>query len=202
MIVHTPELDLWRGQVGFLYTWTSLAKVPARAEQLHNILSGKSYQRILEVGCNIGHNLDDLRFTGASLHGVEPCTTAIKKYQTRKVFMGEGFDDLEKQTAFTDYDFFRTVGTAFALPYPTKTFDLVLAAGVLCHISGKDLPEAITEIFRVGKSVLIIDYYSENESTKQFRNTKALWERDFFSYVDKKPVDWGAISRWDPTREM
>jgi len=202
MITSTPELELWRGMVGFEYTWTSLVKVPTRAAFFQEVLAGKTYDKILEVGCNIGHNLDDLKFTGAELYGLDPCMTAIKEYNVTNAFAGVGMEEFTAQIAFTEHEFYRVCGTGFTLPFPTKSFDLVLAAGVLCHISGKDLPEAISELFRVGKSVLVVDYYNSDEIQMAFRQTKALWERDFFSCIDKKPVDWGAVLGFDPTREM
>ena len=212
MITQTPELDLWRGGLGVEYTLSSFAKTPGRETLFREILTDH-YDSILEVGCNVGNNLDDLKFTGAKLYGIDPCFAALKshKLSLRKSLIEYGYQAFVRTNAEMEYlkkleppkhQFNRIQGTGFGLPFENQTFDLVLAAGVLCHISPKDISVAIDELFRVGKQVLIVDYYSVDDQPMKFRYTEALWSRNFYGLVRRQPELAAIVYGFDRTREM
>lgn len=93
--------------------------------------------RILEVGSNIGLQLDLLQKMGFKyLYGIEINEEAIEisKQLTRNIFI--------------------TKGSAFDIPYKDNYFDLVFTSGVLIHIAPQDIKEALKEIYRVSKKYI------------------------------------------------
>lgn len=89
---------------------------------------------ILEVGCNIGNQLDCLHAAGfTQLSGIELQAEAAAHARQR----------------LPEADI--RVGSAFDLPWPDASFDLVYTSGVLIHIAPADLPKAMAEIHRVSR---------------------------------------------------
>ena len=165
-ITTTPELDLWRGDIGFEYTLTNLLRNRSRGDILSCLIQPPYPKSILEVGCNIGNNLRELRFTGAKLVGVDPQQMAL---YTRP---------FEENTFFD-----RIMGTSFYLPFKKNEFDLVLLSNVLCHVAPQDFKWAAQECFRVGQKIMVVDYFSDTEEEMNFRGTRKLWKRDFTSQI-------------------
>jgi pseudaminic acid biosynthesis-associated methylase len=121
--------------------------------------------KVLEVGCNIGLQLRLLEKAnpGLEFHGVEPQAYAIERART-----------LSPNMTFH-------LGTAFALPFPDRSFDLVMTHGVLIHIHPDDLPRALREIERVSRRfVLCHEYYAPDTVEIRYHGqTGLLWKTDF-----------------------
>ncbi len=121
--------------------------------------------RALEVGCNIGLQLQLLRRgnPGLELHGLEPQPYALARAK-----------ELSPEVQFHH-------GNAFALPFPDQSFDLVMTHGVLIHIHPGDLPKAIREIHRVSRRyILCHEYYApETVAIRYHGQDGLLWKTDF-----------------------
>ena len=121
------ELDgLYKKQYGVL-----------RTAMNRKFLSGISKDvKILEVGANIGLQLELLRKMGfTNLLGIE-----VNEYAVEAAKKIHPKIDIIK-------------GSAFDLPFKKNYFDLVLTSGVLIHIAPKDVKKATKEIVRVSADI-------------------------------------------------
>ena len=159
----TPQLALWQSTFGQHYTERNDVERPARIDVWRRILAGVQVERALEVGCNVGWNLRYLRAAGVpSVWGVEPQEYAIARARQ------------------ADPSLTIVPGTAFALPFRDRWFDLAFTSGVLIHISPTDLPRALDELYRVTDRYLaVIEYDHPAEVEISYRgHAGALWKRD------------------------
>jgi pseudaminic acid biosynthesis-associated methylase len=138
-----------------------------------DFLSGIKIGNILEVGCNLCNNLRLLQKHGyRNLYGID-----IQRYAIKRA----------KQ--LTD-DINLVEGSIFDLPFKDNYFDLVFTAGVLIHISPKDISAAMKEIYRVSKKYIWgMEYWSEDYKSVKYRGNKnRLWKGDFAKmYMDLFP---------------
>lgn len=105
--------------------------------------------RILDVGCGKGFLLYD--FTQA-LPGVEVAGLDISEYA-----VAEAKEEVRR---------FLRVGHANALPFPDRSFDLVISITTLHNLQCFDLDRALREIERVGrkhKYIVVESYRNEEE---------------------------------------
>lgn len=159
----TPQLALWRSSFGQHYTDRNDVERPARIATWRRILTGLEVERALEVGCNVGWNLRYLRAAGVpSVWGVEPQPYAIERARR------------------ADPSLTIVPGTAFALPFRDRWFELAFTSGVLIHISPADLPRALDELYRVtARYLVVIEYDHPAEVEVSYRgHDGALWKRD------------------------
>jgi pseudaminic acid biosynthesis-associated methylase len=177
-MMQTNQLALWRSDFGRDYTDRNDREKPERVESWRRLLDGIVPSRILEVGCNVGWNLEYLRRLGASeLFGVEPQPYAVERARTR----GPHFNVV--------------TGTAFELPFRDRWFDLAFTSGVLIHIAPATLGTAMDEIYRVSRRwIVAIEYDHPVEQEINYRGHEAaLWKRDHGAlwqarYPDLAPV--------------
>ena len=161
--VETDQLNLWRSDFGRQYTDRNDVDRPERVGVWKQILDGVNVGNILEVGCNIGWNLEYLRRLGyTDTVGLEPQTYPVERIRERS----------PQQKVH--------IGSAFALPFKDGEFDLVFTSGVLIHINGVDLPRALDEMYRVSRRlILAIEYDNPVEEEVPYRgHNSALWKRD------------------------
>ncbi len=109
----------------------------------------KSRDRILDVGCGKGFLLYDFTqvVPGVEVRGIDISTYAI---------------DTSKQEIRS----FLQVGHANSLPFPDKSFDLVISITTLHNLYCYDLEKALREIERVGKKKYIVIESYRNEEEK------------------------------------
>jgi len=136
------EITWWTGQNGKDYTDSNPVDPLTRVSEFKKLIGDLPIKRILEIGCNRGHNLTAISSVGNyELHGIDPCEYAITKAR-----------EANHKAVFL-------VADAFRIPYPDSYFDLVLTSGVLMHISNDDLSQAVGEIYRVrSEFILTIEY--------------------------------------------
>jgi len=167
----------WKGEFGDAYNERNdmtpeeinklyLKLYGIKRSDLNELLIGSTYTEyvdILEVGCGTGNQLALVAygFPKESLHGIDTNEAAVKIAKER------GFDV--------------QVGSAFDLPYPDNSFDLVFTSGLLIHIDFPDLHDVQSEIVRVSKRfVWGLEYYSFSRAEIQYRNRPAmLWKDDY-----------------------
>jgi pseudaminic acid biosynthesis-associated methylase len=183
----TRQLEMWCGEFGEQYTERNRVDWRTVVPFVRPIVEGLSLDRVLEVGCNRGHNLLALREVlgeGPELIGIEPNPHA------REIARAAGVD--------------ARAADAFGLPFPDGEFDLVFTAGVLIHVSLDDLPRAMREIHRSSRRyVLAAEYFSDVETIIPYRgHHNLLWKRDFLRHYqtlfpDLTLVRQGYSEEWD-----
>jgi len=120
--------------------------------------------RVLEVGANVGCQLEALQHMGFSnLYGIELQPYAVEMAKTRtkniNIIQGSGFD----------------------IPFKDGYFDLVFTSGVLFHISPSDLREVLGEIYRCSaRFIWGLEYWADTVEDIQYRGREGLlWKADY-----------------------
>ena len=173
----TPQMQVWSSDFGKDYTdrtHQSVVEVDAlyvkkfgiSRTSLNTEFLGDLDRsiRILEVGCNMGAQLQCLRKMGfEKLYGIELQQYAVHvaKRKTRDVNIMQG--------------------SIFHIPFRDKYFDLVFTSGVLIHIHPDDLQEALVEVGRSSRKYIWgYEYYSPEHTLIPYRGKKdLLWKADF-----------------------
>lgn len=166
------DRDYWDGDRkvgygGFKYDgrWKSVA------QNLAKIYDLKSGGRVLDVGCGKGFLLHDLAQTvpGLAITGLDISAYAV-------------------ENAKEEVRPFLTVGTAAKLPYPDKSFDLVLSINTLHNLEAPDLITALREIERVGKKhkfICVESFRNEEEKVNLF-----YWQLTCETFASPRAWDW------------
>lgn len=176
-LAETAQTEVWRSEFGREYTDRNTLEIDA-LDALYRKNYGLSRRQInetfltdvpreasfLEVGCNTGNQLLLLQQMGYSnLSGIElqPYALDIARARTRNISLQQG--------------------SALALPYENRSFDVVYTSGVLIHISPEDLPRAMDEIHRCAITYIWgMEYYSPETTEVRYRNRHGLlWKMDF-----------------------
>lgn len=185
------QLKNWAGEFGDEYIkrndfadW----KIELGSKAFDEILNGVDIKSILEVGSNIGLNLSFInKATKGKIknYAIEPNKKAYEMLisNSEKINLEKAWNcDASK------------------IPLEDSSIDLVFTAGVLIHISPKNLGAAMDEIVRVAdKYVLCIEYFSHNpESIKYHGKDNLLFKRDFGAYYldrfpDMKCIKYGFL---------
>jgi pseudaminic acid biosynthesis-associated methylase len=166
----------------------------SRLPAFRSILEGLVLSRILEVGCNRGHNLATVaEIVGPAVEvvGVEPNRHAL----------GLARQAGPQVTAVH--------GHVLNLPFEDDAFDLVFTAGVLIHVALEDLAAALREIHRVSRRyILAIEYFAGEETAIEYWGRwDLLWKRDFLAHYERQFSDlrllrdgyWGPEDGFDRT---
>jgi pseudaminic acid biosynthesis-associated methylase len=190
----TEQLAAWQGEFGNAYTDRNVIDWRVRAPAFKEALDGFAIHRVLEVGCNRGHNLcalAEILAEDAEIFGIEPNAHALAVARTAS----------GKINAIS--------GNVFDLPFKDAYFDLALTVGVLIHISPDQLAKAIQEIARVSRRyILVAEYYSEADTAIEYRGRDdLLWKRDFQKHYQSTVANlklvrngyWGAEEGFDRT---
>jgi len=175
----TPQLAQWTSEFGRSYTDRNTmtademdaafaTQFGLRKSAIYHELVGPGRLptgRALEVGCNIGLQLELLAKANPALelHGVEPQEYARERARARLPRMHFH------------------AGDAFRLPFPDGAFDLVFTHGVLIHIDPEHLPRALAEIARVSaRYVLCHEYYARETVAIRYHGQEGLlWKTNF-----------------------
>ena len=176
-MLHTSQEETWAGEFGKDYTERNTLNI----EQLNDLyLNNYGVTReqmnlefidkldkdikILEVGANSGNQLELLKQMGfKNLYGIELNEYAVELAKKRL----HGINIIQ--------------GSAFDIPFKDNFFDLVFTAGVLIHISDKDVNKIIREIFRCSdKYIWGFEYFSDSTQEINYRgNSNLLWKANF-----------------------
>jgi pseudaminic acid biosynthesis-associated methylase len=162
-MMHTDQLALWRGGFGRDYTDRNDHEKPERVTSWRRLLGDLVPARVIEVGCNVGWNLEYLKRLGVTeLYGIEPQAYAVGRARARSPELGV------------------LQGTAFELPFRDGWCDLAFTSGVLIHIAPETIGRALDEIYRVSRRYIVaIEYDHPVEQEIHYRgHTSALWKRD------------------------
>ena len=173
----TKQEEFWSGEFGKEYSdrnnWTieeydefyKKEWGKTRTEMNEEFIGSLSKDiKILEVGCNIGMQLQLLQSMGfKNLYGIELQAYAVEKAKT----ISKGINIIQ--------------GSGFELPFKDNYFDIVVTNGVLIHISPDDHKKIMSEIFRCSKKFIWgFEYYSPELKTLPYRGNEGfLWKTDF-----------------------
>lgn len=173
----TEQTEFWGGNFGQQYTDRNPQSVAAlNALYQQNFATTRTAMNeqflgdlprdicILEVGCNIGMQLQTLQQAGFNnLYGIELQSYAVEKAK-----------QLSKNINIIQ-------GTGFDIPFKDSYFDLVYTSGVLIHISPDDLPVVMQEMLRCSKQYIWgFEYYSEQVKPVPYRGNEGfLWKADY-----------------------
>jgi pseudaminic acid biosynthesis-associated methylase len=165
----------WAGKFGEDYISRNQSSnyLASNTHFFSNILStvGVKPENILEVGANIGMNIDALRnlIPECEYSAIEINSTAADQLRKKgvNVYLGS-LTELEIE----------------------QEFDLVLSKGVLIHIAPELLAKAYEKIYRLSKQwVVIAEYYNPTPVSLTYRgHENKLFKRDFAGeFLDKYP---------------
>lgn len=189
----TSQMATWRADFGRSYTdrnpqtWADMDAlyratygVPRSQVNADILRSVDRSSRILEVGCNVGCQLEGLATLGfTDLHGLELQEYAAAKARAR-------LPDAEI-----------VCGSALELPFPDASFDLVYTSGVLIHIAPADLPRAMREIARVSRRfVWGWEYYADDLVEIPYRGQAGLlWKGPYADLYRAIAPDLSVVAR-------
>jgi pseudaminic acid biosynthesis-associated methylase len=157
--------ELWEGGFGDAYVDRNRAAGEHRASFWKAVLSEFPVQRVLEVGCNTGANLQWVKdsVSPQQVYGVDINLKALTELK----------QSLSGVNAVWS--------PARDLPFRDCWFDLTFTMGVLIHQPPDILPLIMSEVVRCSrKFVLCGEYYSEELTEVDYRGEPgALFKRDF-----------------------
>ena len=176
-----PREVVWAGQFGDEYTERN-SVWPDRRQFWEKILE-RGYKRIIEVGCNKGFNLKTILAIDPSIEvwGVDVNKKALRELHQYVPDAGGGY------------------ATIFDLPFRTDWADLIFTVGGLIHLHPNTVRDAIDEMWRCGKEVLIAEYYAPQWTSITYHGRDDLLFKGPFGAVAESvighPVDKGKLSR-------
>lgn len=188
----TPQEKFWAGEFGDAYTRRNEgAQITAGNLALFaDMFRGRRRPAsMLELGANIGNNLEALRllFPDIQQHAVEINPVAAAELRRRI-----GADDVT-EASILDWA-------------PTRTWELVLLKGVLIHINPGRLPDVYrTAAAASDRYVALVEYYNPEPVAIPYRGHEdRLFKRDFCrEFLAVAPhyslVDYGFVYRADPS---
>jgi pseudaminic acid biosynthesis-associated methylase len=189
----TEQVNFWEGNFGKEYTdrnsytektWDELyvgvygfTKIEMNNRFINHIAKDS---KILEVGCNIGLQLNGMQRMGfENIYGIElqPYAAEMAKKQTKNINI--------------------VCGSGFDLPFKDSYFDVVCTNGVLIHISPLDLPKIMAEMHRCSKKYIWgYEYYAEQTTEINYRgHSNYLWKADYASLFMKQFPDLKLVKK-------
>lgn len=139
---------------------------------------------VFEVGCNSGHNLQEIRKLGYSVFGCEPNMKACKLSQSSGIqtYMADG---------------------ANLQHIKDSTFGIVFTSCVLIHTTPKECRKIMKEMARISKKyVLFIEYFAKKETKKVYRRHKELFfKRNFTKIFAEECKDFKLLKNGELNKE-
>lgn len=191
--LETVQSRFWRGEFGDAYTERNAAtddRLAARIAMWARILramEGAPPRSILEIGANVGINLQALGFlTDATLHAIEPNAGARAAIVENGILPPARVHD----------------GVAAEIGMSDGAVDMAFTSGVLIHVHPDDLLASCREIHRVARRyVVCAEYFSDQPDEVEYRGHAGyLFKRDFGSFwldnfADLRVLDYGFLWR-------
>lgn len=193
--VHASETqrleELWRGDFGNAYIDRNRNAGEKREPFWQSLLAEFPINRVLEVGCNTGTNLQWIAKNKPphQIYGVDINAKALSELHR----------SLPEVNAL--------YAPAKELPFRENWFDLVFTMGVLIHQPPGGLPDVLSEIVRCSnRYILCGEYYAEELTEVPYRDQSgALFKQDYGGLYQKlfpnlKLLKQGFLSKtegWD-----
>jgi len=154
---------MWEGEFGDRYVERNQGAGEQRGLFWGPFLRRYPVQSALEVGVNIGLNLEHIATTGARVVGADVNQRALERLRERIPTVGA----------------VRTA--ARQLPFRKCSFELVFTAGVLIHQPQESLDDVMRDIVRCSSHyVLCVEYYAAELTEVPYRGQPgSLFKLDF-----------------------
>lgn len=182
--------EFWKGEGGNAYVDRnqSEALLASYTAMWAKILQRtRDVRTVLEVGANIGMNLEAIRRLMPEVHreAIEPNESAAEALSKRGV-------TVHRKLAQEPWEV-------------DASFDLVFTRGVLIHIPQQHLDAVYSNLYMHShRYVMVAEYFSKARTMISYRgHNSLLWKADFASemldiYRDLSVVDYGFIWSRDP----
>lgn len=155
----------WSGTFGNEYTQRCQIDPETRKDFWKSAIEYCTPEKVLEVGCNRGHNLIAIQMLAPDIdtYGVDVNGTAVNEARAQGV---------GAQLASA-----KSIANIFG----SGSMDLVFTAGVLIHVAPDDLQEVMQAMVDTSaRYVLAIEYMAEEETEVEYRgHAGKLWKRPF-----------------------
>lgn len=166
--------SLWEGPFGDAYTARNADVGAGRQAFWDSVLAEFPVGRVLEVGCNLGANLQWIagRVPSRDVFGVDVNETALRQLRGR----------LPEVNAVW--------AKGRELPFRDGFFDLVFTCGVLIHQPPENLQDVMGEIVRCSRRyILAAEYFAERLTEVPYRGQSGvLFKADFGAlYTERFP---------------
>jgi ubiquinone/menaquinone biosynthesis C-methylase UbiE len=112
---------------------------------------------VLDIGCGSGYLVALWRNTGIEAWGIEISQHALDNRDSRYVIRG----------SFTE------------IPFANDSFDVVLSYGVLQYIPRTDIPTALREAKRVGRTQIHVADFNNHDSYAVTNEPDSFWRQQF-----------------------
>lgn len=157
--------SLWGGAFGDAYVERNRRAGERRGPFWKGILRGLRVRNCLEIGCNVGANLQWLAraVPPESVYGLDVNSAALAELRRALPRLNV------------------VCGPARSVPFRDGLFDLVFTMGVLIHMAPESLPLVLGEIHRCSRRYILCgEYFSPEPVAVPYRGqTGALFKRDF-----------------------
>ena len=164
---------IWAGDFGNEYNKRNDSPFANRQPFWMSVYERHPFRSVLEIGCNKGHNLEQIAGTTsdyADVWGLDVNVAAIQKGRSL-------------------YPYLNLVTTSgLDLPFRDDYFDMVFTAGVLIHQSPSTFEQMMQEVIRVScKYIMAIEYDAEVFTEVPYRGLEgALFKGPFGEVYERK----------------
>lgn len=140
---------------------------------LDQVRARYGFATVLDVGCGVGIAVGTLNDEGHAAFGVDVSAEAVQQGTERG----------------TDY---LIVAGATDLPFSRGTFDATISSDTLEHLTPGDVPDALREMVRVTRDVLILQVATVPERNRQppKRARRAGFEVPDHLHLTVEPMEW------------
>jgi pseudaminic acid biosynthesis-associated methylase len=156
---------MWAGDFGDAYSERNSAAGVGRGAFWEMLMSKHPVRRVLEVGCNVGANLQWIapHLAPGETYGIDINHEALAQLRERVPNVSA------------------VASAARELPFRDRWFDLCFTSGVLIHQPDSTLPLVMAEVVRVSRRyVLCGEYYAPQTMEVPYRGMPgALFKRDY-----------------------
>ncbi len=152
-----PKLKMSLSENDSGYRWDNNGAFAGTAIAIKRILTENNLQNVIDVGCGRGWVVHHLRNLGIKADGME-----YSKFAVENSVCNSKYGDLTE-----------------ILPYENNSYDLVNCQGILSHLTEKSILNALTELHRITKSILITNILIKEDK-----------ERQYYHLTVKNPVFW------------
>ena len=180
--------ELWQGDFGNQYVERNRSAGGDRGAFWQGMVERLSPRTVLEVGCNVGANLQhlDANPTVTDLWGVDVNRESLAELHARLPAVSAGW------------------AVARNLPFRDGWFDLVFTVAVLIHVPEDALPIAMGELVRCSRRhVLCVEYRATDTVVVDYRGQhRAFFKRDYGAIIgglfpELTLVEEGDVSKAD-----
>lgn len=166
---------LWAGSFGSEYIFRN-SNLPDRSVFWTRIAKRYKPKSVLEVGCNIGHNLRYLKkaLPRAEIAGCDVNEEALVLLKAQNAGISTDCADIR------------------SLPFDDHTFDMVVCVGLLIHLTNdEDLMKGINELFRVAnRTVVVAEYWSKTWEMIPYHGYENALRKGPFDQMLSKAHGW------------